>query len=70
VAFNRPEAPEIAGFTFVTWEVIEGPLSEGIKLQAVYAAKQPSNAPKQTVGKYTLIRKEGVENEYILQTAK
>ncbi len=70
VAFNRPEAPEVAGFTFVRWEVVEGPLSEGIKLQAVYAENEPSGAPKKQVGKFTLIRKEGAENEYILQTAK
>lgn len=69
VAFNRPEAPEVAGFTFVRWDVVEGPLSEGIKLQAVYAENQPSGAPKRQVGKFTLIRK-GDKNEYILQTAK
>ena len=70
VAFNRPEAPEVAGFTFVRWDVVEGPLSEGIKLQAIYAENEPSGAPKKQVGKFTLIRKEGAENEYILQTAK
>lgn len=70
VAFNRPEAPEVAGFTFVRWEVKEGPLSEGIKLQAIYTENKPSGAPKKQVGKFTLIRKEGAENEYILQTAK
>ena len=69
VAFNRPEAPEVAGFTFVRWDVVEGPLSEGIKLQAVYAENEPSGAPKKQVGKFTLIRK-GDKNEYILQTAK
>ena len=70
VAFNRPEAPEVAGFTFVRWDVVEGPLSEGIKLQAIYTENEPSGAPKKQVGKFTLIRKEGAENEYILQTAK
>ena len=69
VAFNRPEAPEVAGFTFVRWEVVEGPLSEGIKLQAIYAENKPSGAPKKQVGKFTLTRK-GDKNEYILQTAK
>ena len=69
VAFNRPEAPEVAGFTFVTWEVKEGPLSEGITLQAIYTENEPSGAPKRQVGKFTLIRK-GDKNEYILQTAK
>lgn len=69
VAFNRPEAPEVTGFTFLRWEVLEGPLSEGIKLQAVYAENEPSGAPKKQVGKFTLTRK-GDTNEYILQTAK
>lgn len=69
VAFNRPEAPEVAGFTFVRWEVIEGPLSEGITLQAIYTEDEPSGAPKKQVGKFTLIRR-GDKNEYILQTAK
>ena len=69
VAFNRPEAPEVAGFTFVRWDVVEGPLSEGIKLQAIYTENEPSGAPKRQVGKFTLIRK-GDKNEYILQTAK
>jgi hypothetical protein len=69
VAFNRPEAPEVAGFTFVRWDVVEGPLSEGIKLQAIYAENEPSGAPKKQVGKFTLTRK-GDTNEYILQTAK
>ena len=69
VAFNRPEAPEVAGFTFVRWDVVEGPLSEGITLQAIYAENKPSGAPKKQVGKFTLIRR-GDKNEYILQTAK
>ena len=67
VAFNRPEAPEVAGFTFLRWEVLEGPLSEGIKLQAIYSSNQPMGAPKKQVGKFTLIRKEDAENEYILK---
>lgn len=70
VAFNRPEAPEVPGFTFLRWQVKEGPLSEGIEIQAVYAENQVSgSAPKKQVGKFTLIRK-GDKNEYILQTAK
>ena len=68
-AFNRPEAPEIAGFTFLRWEVVEGPLSEGIKLQAIYSDNNLTGIVKPIVGKYTLIRK-GDKNEYILQTAK
>ena len=67
--FNRPIEPEIEGFTFVTWEAKEGPLSEGITLQAIYTEDEPSGAPKKQVGKFTLIRR-GDKNEYILQTAK
>ncbi len=66
VAFNRPEAPEVAGFTFVRWDVVEGPLSEGITLQAIYTENEPSGAPKKQVGKFTLIRR-GDKNEYILK---
>ena len=69
VAFNRPIEPEVAGFTFVRWDVVEGPLSEGITLQAIYTEDEPSGAPKKQVGKFTLIRR-GDKNEYILQTAK
>ena len=67
--FDRPIEPDIDGFTFVTWEVKEGPLSEGITLQAIYTENEPSGAPKRQVGKFTLIRK-GDKNEYILQTDK
>ena len=67
--FNRPIEPDIEGFTFVTWEVKEGPLSEGITLQAIYTENEPSGAPKKQVGKFTLTRR-GDNNEYILQTAK
>jgi uncharacterized repeat protein (TIGR02543 family) len=67
--FNRPIEPDIDGFTFVRWDVIEGPLSEGITLQAIYTENEPSGAPQKRVGKFTLVR-QGDKNEYILQTAK
>ncbi len=67
VAFNRPEAPEVEGFTFVRWEVLPGALKDGFKLQAVYQpASSTLNAPaKVKVGKFTLVRKDET-NEYIL----
>ena len=71
VVFNRPDAPEVPGFTFLRWQVQEGPLSEGIVIQAIYAENEPTSgsAPKRNVGKFTLVR-QGDKNEYILQTAK
>ena len=66
VAFNRPEAPEVEGFTFVRWEVQPGALKDGFKLQAVYTENEPSGAPAKKVGKFTLVRK-GETNEYILK---
>lgn len=69
-AFNRPEAPEVEGFTFLYWIVKEAPLSEGIELHAIYEANNPSNAPKkQTAGKFTMVRA-GEENKYILELTK
>ena len=69
VKFNRPEAPEVAGFTFLYWLVQEGPLSEGFYLQAIYSEDNPSGAPQKRVGKFTLVR-QGDKNEYILQLNK
>jgi uncharacterized repeat protein (TIGR02543 family) len=67
--FDRPIEPDIDGFTFVRWDVIEGPLSEGITLQAIYTENEPSGAPQKRVGKFTLVR-QGDKNEYILQLNK
>ena len=67
--FNRPEEPDIEGFTFVRWEVQEGPLSAGIYLRAIYTENTPSGAPAKKVGKFTLVRKDET-NEYILETDK
>ena len=66
VAFNRPEAPEVEGFTFVRWEVQPGALKDGFKLQAVYTENEPSGAPAKKVGMFTLVRKDET-NEYILK---
>ena len=69
VAFNRPEAPEVEGFTFLYWMTKEAPLSEGIELHAIYKENTPSGAPKRTVGKFTMVRT-GEENKYILELTK
>ncbi len=40
-----PHAPRIEGFTFLKWQVLSGDLAEGIVLQAVYEANNPTEAP-------------------------
>lgn len=66
VDLNRPEAPAIDGFTFLRWEFIGAPLSDGIKLQAIYKSNS-NNAPKRvTKGEFTLEQKSDA-NEYILK---
>ncbi len=40
-----PHAPRIEGFTFLRWEVQAGDLADGIFLQAVYEANEPTSAP-------------------------
>ena len=40
-----PHAPRIEGFTFLKWQVLPGDLAEGIVLQAVYEANNPTEAP-------------------------
>ena len=46
IAFNIPDAPSFSGFTFVRWDVVAGPISEGINIQAVYQADSPTSAPE------------------------
>ena len=41
-----PHEPYIEGFTFVGWQIKSGMLADGIVLQAVYKADQPTNAPE------------------------
>lgn len=40
-----PVAPRIEGFNFLRWEVKKGNLADGIMLQAVYQADQPTSSP-------------------------
>ena len=40
-----PHAPRIESFTFLRWEVQSGDLADGIFLQAVYEANEPTSAP-------------------------
>jgi len=46
VTLHVPVAPVIEGFTFVEWRVVEGSLSLGITIQAVYMANEPTSAPE------------------------
>lgn len=67
-----PHAPRIEGFTFLRWEVQAGDLADGIFLQAVYEANNPTSNPSDVVVNPTnkaqkLIRN---GNVYILQDDK
>jgi len=48
ITLNVPEAPEIANFTFLRWEVVGGTLEDVIEIQAVYQANTPTSAPEVT----------------------
>lgn len=45
LTFNLPEAPVVAGFTFLYWKAVEGNIADGINIQAVYQADEPTEAP-------------------------
>ena len=46
VTLHLPVAPIIEGFSFLTWQVVAGDLEDGIVIQAVYSANEPSSAPE------------------------
>ena len=46
VELHMPEAPEIAGFSFLYWQAAEGNIADGITIQAVYQADSPTAAPE------------------------
>ena len=43
---HMPIAPVVEGFVFLKWIVLAGDFADGIRLQAVYTADQPTNAPE------------------------
>ena len=45
ITLHLPEAPVIEGFTFLKWQVVAGDLENGIYIQAVYTANEPTSAP-------------------------
>ena len=67
-----PVAPRIEGFTFLRWEVQAGDLADGIFLQAVYEANNPTSNPSDVVvnpaNKAQKLIRNG--NVYILQDDK
>ena len=46
VMLHLPVAPEIAGFTFLKWQVVAGDLENGIIIQAVYQANEYISVPE------------------------
>ena len=68
VLLHIPAAPEIEGFTFLRWETIAGDIENGITIQAIYEADDPSSTPDEVSvpGKHAqkLIRQ---GNVYILR---
>ena len=46
VTLSFPKVPQIEGFTFSYWKVVEGDIAEGIHIQAVYRANIPTSAPE------------------------
>lgn len=66
-----PHQPRIEGFTFVGWQVKTGMLADGIVLQAVYKADQPTGMPEvytNPANKAQKLIRNG--NVYILQDDK
>ena len=66
-----PHEPRVEGFTFLYWQVLPGKLTDGIVLQAVYEAKDPTNAPEVYINPANAAQKlirEG--NVYILRDNK
>ena len=70
VTLSLPSAPEIEGFTFLRWDVIAGQLVDGINIQAVYTADEPTSAPEvvNPVNKSQKLIRNG--NVYILRDGK
>jgi len=46
IILHLPVAPVIEGFSFLKWQVVAGDLENGIYIQAVYTANEPTNAPE------------------------
>lgn len=71
LTFHVPEAPEFEGFTFLRWEFVGGAMSDGLTIQAIYTANDPTSAPAEVVNpanKTQKLIREG--NVYILRGDK
>ena len=70
--WSIPIAPRIEGFTFLKWQVLAGDLADGIVLQAVYTANDPTEVDEVIVnhssGEASKLIKQG--NVYILRDDK
>ena len=42
LVLHLPDAPEVEGFTFYKWMVVEGTVEEGIVIRATYTANEPT----------------------------
>lgn len=49
VTLHFPQAPEIEGFTFLYWQPVAKEISDGITIQAIYEANDPTSAPAEVV---------------------
>lgn len=45
IVLTLPNVPEFAGFTFLRWETVAANIENGITIQAVYEANEPTYAP-------------------------
>ena len=45
IKLHLPEAPEIIGFTFLKWVFVAGDVTNGLTIQAIYEADEPTSAP-------------------------
>ena len=45
IVLTLPDVPEFAGFTFLRWETVAANIENGITIQAVYEANEPTYAP-------------------------
>ena len=71
VLLHFPEAPQIAGFTFVGWRPVADVITDTIRLQAVYTSDTPTSAPAEYINPANRAQKlirEG--NVYILTDTK
>ena len=67
-----PHAPRIEGFTFLKWKVLAGDLDDGIVLQAVYTANEPTEVDEVIINQPSGVSRKLIRdgNVYILRDDK